>query len=89
MDYIVRAVDKLESFLPMEGPLAIPARFVIGAGLGWLVISAIQPDFAYTSDGAKRPWVAMPDLYVGRGPPTWLPWFVGPLMGGFALTTFV
>lgn len=89
MDYIVQFTDKLESLLPMSGPLAIPARFVVGAGLGWLVLSAIQPSFAYTPDGGKRPWVAMPDLYEGRGAPTWLPWFVGPLLGGFVLTTFV
>lgn len=89
MDYIVQGIDKLESLLPMDGALAVPARFVIGAGIGWLIMSAARPGFSYTSDGSKRPWIVMPDLYESRGAPTWLPWFVGPALGGLVLTTFV
>lgn len=89
MDYILGAVDKVESFLPMEGPLAIPARFAIGAGIGWLVMEAIRPSFAYNGDGTKRPFAPIPELYSARGPHTFLPWLIGPAAGGFLLSTFI
>lgn len=88
-DFIDGIFERIESVLPMEGPMAIPARFAIGAAAGWLFMEAIRPRFAYTSDGVKRPWIAVPDLYQSRGAPTWLPWFVGPLAGGFILSTFI
>ncbi len=89
MDYLVAVTDKLESLLPMEGPLAVPARFVIGAGIGWLLIEAVRPSFAYNANGTKRPFAPMPELYQATGVPTFLPWLIGPALGGFALSTFV
>lgn len=73
----------------MSGPLAIPARFAVGAGLGWLVMAALRPSFAYNPDGTKRPFALLPDLYEGKGAPTPLPWLAGPALGGFVLSTFV
>lgn len=89
MDVIDRVVGGLESVLPMEGPLAIPARAAIGAALGWLVMQAIRPDFAYTPDGTARKWAVMPDLYSGVDPETHLPFFVGPVAGAILLAGFI
>ena len=89
MDYVDALYDKIEDILPMEGPMSIPARAVIGAGLGYLVIAAIRPDFAYDQSGNVRPWAVCPDLYQGAGSPTHLPFFVGPLLGSILLAGFV
>jgi len=89
MEIIDSIYDKVENILPMEGPMAIPARAAIGAGLGFLVISAIRPDFAYDQSGNARPWAVLPELYQGAGQPTFLPFFVGPLLGAILLAGFV
>lgn len=90
MDAVDSFWEKIESYLPMEGPMAIPARFAIGAGLGWLVIAAVRPAFAYdTTNGQPRPWAPLPTLYRGSGDPTFTPWFVGPLIGGVLLSVFI
>lgn len=89
MELINKAYDGIESVLPMEGPFAIPARAVIGAGLGYLVIAAVRPSFAYTPEGTARTWAVMPELYKGGGEPTFLPFFVGPLVGAVLLAGFI
>jgi hypothetical protein len=90
MNVIDKIYDTLEGFLPMEGSMAPLYRAAIGAGVGWVVMEAVRPQFAYNSvDGSKRPWVVLPELYEGRGAPTYLPFFVGPLAGMIALAGFV
>ena len=81
--------DKVESVLPMQGPLAPLYRAAIGAGLGYLVIAAIRPSFSYNNDGSPRPWAVVPELYDGKGAPTHLPFLVGPLAGVLLFAGFV
>lgn len=88
-DYIVGAYDKIESILPMEGPLAIPARAGIGAGVGWILGSAAAPSWSYNKDGSKRPFAVFPGLYQGQGAPTYLPWLFWPALGAFVFSTFI
>ena len=89
MDLWAGAVSKLESALPMEGPMAVPARAAIGAGVGYLVMSAIRPEFAYTAQGQARQDAVFPDLFPGAQPPTYLPWWTGPLAGAIVFTTMI
>lgn len=89
MEVLSRITAAAENVLPMEGPLAIPLRAAIGAGIGWLVIKAIRPEFAYTGDGRARRWAVMPDLYEGSEPVTHLPFFVGPLAGAIVTAGFI
>jgi len=87
--FLVNIWETAESILPMEGPLAGPFRFLIGAAAGGLIIFAWRPQVAFTENGSRRPWIMMPDLFVGYGEPTPFPWFFGPLLGGFILSTFI
>lgn len=89
MDIWGGAVEKLESVLPMEGALAVPARAAIGAGVGYLVISAVRPGFAYTPEGQPRQDAVFPQIFPGEQPATYTPWWTGPLMGAVAFTTFI
>jgi hypothetical protein len=89
MDYWMSGVHKLESVLPMEGPMAVPIRAAIGSGLGYLVMEAVRPGFAYTPDGQRRPDAVFPGLYQGSGPPTYAPFWTGPLVGALVLTTMI
>lgn len=89
MDLIDSFYDKVESVLPMQGPLAPLLRAAIGAGLGYLVIAAVRPSFAYNSNGTPRPWAVLPELYEGTGQPTHLPFIVGPLAGVLLFAGFV
>lgn len=90
MEVLGSIYDGAESVLPMEGPFAIPARAVIGAGLGYLVIAAIRPSFAYDqATGQARPWAVAPSMWKGAGQPTFTPFFVGPLIGSVLLAGFV
>ena len=88
-DLWLGAVSKLESVLPMEGPMAVPARAAIGAGVGYVLMEAIRPGFAYTEDGKKRPDTYFPQLYSSGGKPTALPWYSGPILGAVAFSTFI
>lgn len=89
MEFLDNLYDKVEGVLPMEGALAPVFRAAIGAGLGWLLIEAIRPSFAYNPDGSKRPWNVLPEMYESRGTPTAAPWVVGPLAGAVLLAGFV
>lgn len=89
MDLWYAATDKLEKVLPMEGPMAVPARAAIGAGAGYLVMSAIRPEFAYTPEGQAREDAVFPDLFPGAQPATYTPWWTGPLLGAIAFTTII
>lgn len=89
MDFVNNLYEKVENVLPMEGPLAVPMRAAIGAALGYLLIAAIRPQFAYNPDGSTRPWAVIPELYNGRGAPTHMPFLVGPLAGATLLAGFV
>jgi len=90
MEVIDGLYEKAENVLPMEGPLAIPARAAIGAALGWLVIAAWRPSFAYDdANGKPRPWATFPQLYEGSGQATCAPWFIGPLTGAVLLSVFL
>jgi hypothetical protein len=90
MDFLLAPIDFAESILPMEGPLAVPARAAIGAALGWLVIAAIRPEFAYDPVSQEpRPWSSMPELWDGKGAPTSTPWILGPVVGAILLAGFI
>lgn len=89
MELWAKTVDKLEQVLPMEGPMAVPARFAIGAVGGHLIMSAIRPGFAYTPEGQSRQDAVFPELFPGAQPPTYTPWWTGALVGGLALTTLI
>lgn len=89
MELWAKGVSKLEQVLPMEGSLAVPARFAIGAGVGYLVMSAIRPEFAYTPEGQPREDAVFPGLFPGAQPATFTPWWTGPLVGGLALVTLI
>jgi hypothetical protein len=90
MDLLDGIMDKVEGVLPMEGPLAVPLRAAIGGGLGWLLIAALRPNFAYDAQtNQPRPWAVLPELYQGQGTPTHLPFLVGPLAGAVLLAGFV
>ena len=82
-------VGKLESMLPMEGPMAVPGRAAIGAAAGYLLMEAIRPEFAYTPEGKPRPDAVFPDLFPGEGKPTFTPRWIGPVAGAVILTTFI
>ena len=82
--------DAAESVLPMEGTMAPLWRAAIGGVLGYLVIAAIRPSFAYNDvDGSPRPWAVMPEMFPGRGAPTHLPFIVGPLLGVLLFAGFI
>lgn len=83
------ATEKLESVLPMEGAMAVPARAAIGAGVGYIVMEALRPSFAYTEDGQRRPDAYFPDAYSGSGAPTGTPWWTGPMIGAVAFATLI
>lgn len=89
MDLWAGTVSKLESVLPMEGPMAVPARAAIGAGVGYVVMSAVRPEFAYTSTGEARQDAVFPDLFPGAQPATYTPWWTGPLVGAIAFSTLI
>ena len=89
MEFLDKLYDKVETVLPMEGPLAVPMRAAIGAGLGYLLIAAIRPQFAYNPDGTPRPWAVLPELYTARGTPTHMPFLIGPLAGATLLAGFI
>lgn len=89
MELWTKTVDTLEQVLPMEGAMAVPARAAIGAGIGMLVMSAIRPGFAYTESGQARQDAVFPELFPGANPPTYTPWWTGPLIGAVALTTLI
>lgn len=89
MDLWGGAIEKLENVLPMDGPLAVPARAAIGAGVGYVVMSAIRPGFAYTEDGKPREDAVFPELFPGEQPSTFTPWWTGPLVGAVAFTTLI
>lgn len=89
MDFLDNVYEKVEGVLPMEGAFAVPIRAAIGAGLGYLLIAAIRPSFAYNIDGSPRPWAVLPELYSAQGVPTHLPFLVGPLAGATLLAGFV
>lgn len=83
------AVAKLEEILPMEGPMAIPARAAIGAGVGYLIMQAVRPGFAYTPEGQPRQDVNFPDVFPGAQPPTATPWWTGPALGALVFTSLI
>ena len=89
MEYWFKGVDKLENILPVEGALAVPARFAIGAGIGYLLYEAFTPSWAYNEDRSRRPDAMLPGLYAANGPPTATPFWTGPLLGGLALTLLI
>jgi hypothetical protein len=89
MEYWFKIVDSVENVLPLEGPLAVPTRAAIGAGIGYLVYEAFRPSWAYNPDGSRRPDAMMPALYSANGPPTATPFWTGPLLGALALTLFI
>jgi len=84
MDVVDKAWDKLENVFPSSMPL----RAAMGAGIGYVVMEAVRPEFAYHNE-RKRPDAYFPDLYVGEGPPTFTPWWTGPLLGAVLTTLFI
>lgn len=89
MELWANAVNKVEQVLPMEGPLAIPARGAIGAVVGQTLMSAIRPSFAYTESGQARKDAVFPELFGGEEPATFTPWWLGAVGGFIAFTTLI
>ena len=89
MELWAGAVNKLEQVLPMEGPMAVPARAAIGAGVGYLVMQAVRPEFAYSPSGEARQDAVLPDLFPGVQPATYTPWWTGPVLGAIAFSTLI
>ena len=82
MDAVFGAWDAVENALPFQdGPMAVPTRAAIGAGVGYLLMKAIRPGFAYNEDLTERPDAYFSALGGDKGPPTWTPVWTGPLLG--------
>lgn len=89
MELWANAVSKVEQVLPMEGPLAVPARGAIGAAVGQTIMSAVRPSFAYNDAGQPRKDAVFPDLFGGAEPATYTPWWLGAVGGFLAFTTLI
>lgn len=85
MDLWFSIVDRAEQVIPEN----IILRTAMGAAVGWLVIAAIRPEWAYNQRGEARADAIFPELFPGSNPPTMTPWWVGPLVGAFAFATLV
>lgn len=81
-DLLVPVWDRLEAAVPEN----VFLRAAMGAALGWMLIAAVRPSFAYAPNGEARQDAIFPELFPGAAPPTTTPWWVGPVAGA---TTFV
>lgn len=84
-DFLVQTWDRLEAIFPEN----VFARAAIGGLLGYLVIEALRPEFAYNPNGQRRQDGIFPELFPGAAPPTATPWWIGPVAGGLGAVLLI
>jgi hypothetical protein len=79
---LIESTEKaLDGIGLMTGNNAIQKRIAFGAIIGGLLVSYIKPDFMF-ENGVPRPWKVFPDK---NNPitPTWIPWWIAPVLFAF------
>lgn len=72
-----------------SGPYAPAMRMGFGAAVGYVLVEAVKPDFAYTPDGQARPWSLTQDGVDNPEVATPVPWWSVPAATGIICGMFV
>jgi hypothetical protein len=78
--------DALDGLGLMRGDLAPVKRFVVGAGVIYVVMEAFRPSLTHGRGGNHRPWVYTQGWSEEA---SYVPWWGFPLAGGILLSVFI